>query len=113
MEELIKNMIHDLQKQVEEKVPPEGDFPEVHEQHENPDKRLRLSHLILKVTPVRLEGGENKRFLELAVMNLPYPYICEKVVGYGTKQEILDKLADEGLVQRIVDSIPEMEIDFY
>lgn len=43
MDEMIKKMIHDLLKQVLEKVPQKGSFPVVYELYENPDKRYNLT----------------------------------------------------------------------
>jgi hypothetical protein len=56
-----------------------------------------------------LDGTE--RFLELAVVNYPRPYGCERVVGYGTTQEMLDQLSEDGLLQKILTSIPQLEKD--
>lgn len=109
MEELIRKMLRDLRVQVEEKVPEEGDFPMVYERYENPDKRLNISHLLLKVSPVKLEGRERKRFLDFVIFNYPNPYCSERCVGAGTKQEILDRLVQEELFQKIMNIIPEME----
>ena len=112
MEELIRKMIRDLREQVEEKVQEKGTFPVVYERYENPDKALRLSHLILKVTAVPVEGKEDSRYLELAVVNHPTPYGCEKVLGLGMKQAILEVLADEeNLHRKIMEAIPAMARD--
>ena len=111
MEELIKKMIRDLREQVKEKVPEKGSFPVVYERYENPDKSISLSHLILKVTAVPVKGNENKRYLEFAVVNYPKPYGCEKVMGLGLKQEIIEILSHEDLYQKILAAIPSMERD--
>lgn len=109
MEELIRKMIADLRKQVAEKVPEVGEFPVVYERYENPDKSLDLSHIILKVSDVSVKGSEDKRYLEIAVVNYPSPYGSESVVGYGTTQDILDRLQEEALANDIVKKIHKME----
>ena len=113
MEELIRKMIHDLRMQVLEKVPEYGTFSVVYERYENPDKSIALSHIILKVTAVKYEGKETQRFLELATMNYPSPYGCERTVGFGTTKDILRILedSDESLFQKIMKAIPEMARD--
>ena len=54
---------------------------------------------MLKITkpPKEVEGHEKKRYLELVAYNLPSPYIAEKVIGHGTKEDILKKLKEDGL----------------
>ena len=111
MEELIKKMIASLRKQVLANVPEAGEFPMVYEREENPDKTVALSHLILKVTAVDLKGDEDKRLLELAVLNYPCPYGAEMAVCYGTTKEILVKLDEDELVERLLKLVHRLERD--
>ena len=114
MEQLIVNMIAGLRKQVLEKVPDEGEFEMVHETIENPNPNWHLSHIRLKVSniPEKIKECGGKRFLDVVVFNQPYnPYMCERAVGFGNKQDILRCLDEPELVQKILDVIPQLESD--
>ncbi|MBR3080240.1 MAG: hypothetical protein IKH01_10610 [Prevotella sp.] len=106
MEELIKKMIHDLFKQVLEKVPQKGSFPVVYERYENPDKSYNLTHIILKVTAVPVKGSEDERYLEIAAVSYPHAYGAERVVGFGTTEDIIKRLQEIELFEKIMESIP-------
>ena len=67
MEEQLKKMIEDLRKQVVEKVPEKGLFDVVHEEYKNTDKRLNLSHILLKVSNTGVKGSEDKRYYHLRI----------------------------------------------
>ena len=80
MKKLLEKMIIRLRKQMEEKVPECGAFPVVYEQEDVSEWHIGLSHLILKVSDVRLQGKEAERVLEIAGLNHPSPYGAE-IVG--------------------------------
>lgn len=126
MEELIRKMIQDLLKQVLEKVPKKGSFPVVYERYENPDKRYNLTYIILKVSavPSQVDETETERYLEIAAVWYPHAYGAEKVVGFGTTEDIIKRLQETELFDKVMDSIPllahsiqdtarEMERDTY
>ena len=97
MEDLIRMMIQNLRKQVEEKVPEMGEFPVVYEREDV--KEIGASHVILKVTNVQVKGSEDERYLELAVLNYPSPYGAETVIKLGTTQQIKEELEKPELVE--------------
>ena len=107
MDELIKKMVADLLARAEREVPEDGDFKIVYEQFQNPDKNLIATDFMLKITkpPKNIEGHEKKRYLELVAYNLPSPYIAEKVIGRGSKEEILAKLKEDGLCEQIKEKL--------
>jgi len=109
MEENIRKMIACLQEQVKEKVPEKGTFPVVYEKYENTGKKAP-THVLLKVTEVPVKGSEDKRYLILAVLDMPNPYGCERVIGYGSTHEIINILdnQDDDLLEEIMKAIPEM-----
>ena len=111
MEESVKKMIQDLLKQVLKKVPQKGTFPVVYERYENPDKRYNLTHIILKVTAVPVKGAEDKRYLEIAAVRYPQAYGAEKVVGFGTTEDIVKRLQETELFDKIISSIPDLARD--
>ena len=126
MEELTRKMIQDLLKQVLEKVPKKGSFPVVYERYENPDKRYNLTYIILKVSavPSQVDETETERYLEIAAVWYPHAYGAEKVVGFGTTEDIIKRLQETELFGKVMDSIPllahsiqdtarEMERDTY
>ena len=114
MEELLRKMIKNLCKQVEEKVPGKGTFPIVYEREDVTKTIAGLSHLILKVTSVDLPGKEDKRYLELGAVNYPSPYGAECVVGHGTTQDILDQLQNYELLDKLMEKVSKLveEIDY-
>ena len=109
MEENIRKMITSLQEQVQEQVPEKGTFPVVYEKYENTGQKAP-THVLLKVTEVKVIGSEDKRYLILAVLDMPNPYGCERVIGYGSTQEIINILdnQDDDLLEEIIKAIPEM-----
>lgn len=114
MEELIRKMIRDLREQTIESVPEVGLFKMVYVGVENPDKGYRVTHWMLKVIPSPEEIDETlkKRYLELVAYNLPSPYIAEKVIRSGNKQDIVDALQDEDtLVAEISMKMPKLARD--
>ena len=113
MEELIRKMIQDLLKQILEKVPKKGSFPVVYERYENPDKRFNLTHIILKVTevPPEIDKTETERYLEIAAVRYPQAYGAEKVVGFGTTDDIIKRLQEKELFDKIMACIPDLDQD--
>lgn len=113
MEELIRKMIQDLLMQVFEKVPKKGSFPVVYERYENPDKRYNLTHIIIKITAVspEIDKTETERFLEIAAVLYPQAYGAEKVVGFGTTDDIIKRLQEKEMFDIIMASIPDLALD--
>ena len=113
MDELIKKMVADLLARAEREVPEYGEFKIVYEEFKNPDKSLFATDFMLKITkpPKEVEGHEKKRYLELVAYNLPSPYIAEKVIGHGTKEDILNKLKEEDLCSVIKEKLVKLSKD--
>ena len=113
MEKLIRKMIQDLLKQILEKVPQKGSFPVVYERYENLDKRFNLTHIILKVTevPPEIDKTETERYLEIAAVRYPQAYGAEKVVGFGTTDDIIKRLQEKELFDKIMACIPDLAQD--
>ena len=114
MKELLEKMIIGLRKQVAEKVPKEGSFPVVYEREDVSDMKIGLSHLIFKVTSVDLKDSKDKRFLELGAVNHPSPYGAECVIGYGSTQDIMNRLQDDGLLNELLKKVPRLieDVDY-
>lgn len=94
MEEYIKNMVENLLKRAEREVPDYGDFKTVFEEFKNPDKSLCVSDFLLKIVkpPKNIDGHEKLRNLELVAYKLPSPYMAEKILASGSKNEIIKQL---------------------
>ena len=101
MEELVKKMISDLKENAKENVKSKGEFDIVWEEFENPDKSLNATHFLLKISVPKVKGAEDKRYLEAAAVRRGSPYGAESVICLGSKQEILDKLNEQGIEQII------------
>lgn len=107
-------MISNLRKKVEEEVPERGVFEKVYETIENTNPNWSLSHIRLMVRHLYSPTDEHKRmrYVEVSVFNMPdNPYMCERLIFGGNKQEILDYLANPSLAQKILDLLPQMERD--
>ena len=111
MRDLLEKMIVGLRKQVEEKVPEKGAFPLVYEREDVTERKIGLSHLILKVTGVSLKGCEDERLLEFGAVNYPNPYGAECAFGCGSTQDILARLKDEKLLDELLEKIPRFAED--
>lgn len=111
MRQLVADAIACLREKVSAQVPEEGGFKTVYEEFENPDTTINLTHLKLKVTPVKVKGCEQVRYLELAAYNFPNPYMAERVIKRGSKQDILDALISKELPADILRRIPKLESD--
>ena len=110
---LLENMILGLQKQVEAKVPEKGKFDVVYERKDVSEMRLGLSHIILKVTVPDFSGDDDKRFLDLGAVNYPSPYAAACTIKYGTTQDILDRLHEDGLVDVLVEKVKYLSNEIY
>lgn len=111
MKKLLERMIVRLRQQVEEKVPECGAFPVVYEREDVSDWHIGLSHLILKVSDVGVQGKEVERLLEIAGLNHPSPYGAEIVVGIGSTQDILALLRKEGLADELMKKVAKLVND--
>lgn len=109
IEKLLEKMIIRLCMLVEHNVPEEGEFPEVYVKETVFGMNIGLSHLTLKVTHVK--DSKNERSLEIAGVNAPYPYSAESVVGIGTKQDILARLHEDGLVYNLIGKVSQLAED--
>ena len=107
-------MIVGLRKQVEEKVPDKGAFQGVYEREEVTELVIGLSHLILKVINVGVPGHEDMRYLDFGAVKYPEAYGTVSTVGFGDTQDIIAKLQEDGLVDKLMKKVPEFveEIDY-
>ena len=103
MEEHIQKMVKDLFKRAEREVPEYGDFKVVFEEFKNPDKSLCASDFLLKIVkpPKNIEGNEKLRNLELVAYKLPSPYMAERLLASGSKEEILKQLQSDDMLRKI------------
>ncbi len=113
MDELIKKMVSDLLARAEREVPEYGEFRVVWEEFKNPDKTLGATDFLLKITkpPKTLEGSEKERYLELAAVKRGTPYGAETVIGFGNKEDILNKLKENNLCDKIKEKIVQLSKD--
>lgn len=114
LRDLLQKMVLSLQKQVEEKVPATGAFEVVYEREEVTNLHLGLSHIILKVTNVRIKGSEDERYLDIAGVNYPSPYGCVSTIGFGHTPDIIARLKEDGLVDLLEKKVKYLadEIDY-
>jgi len=110
MDELIKKMVADLLARAEREVPEYGEFRVVWEEFKNPDKSLEATDFLLKITkpPKTLEGSEKERYLEAAALKRGTAYGAESVMGFGSKQDILNKLKEPDLCEKLKEKFIEL-----
>lgn len=113
MKELLEKIVANLLTKVEENVPETGSFEVVYEREDVSEMNIGLSHIILKVT-ILGSSHEDRRYLELAAMDYPFPYGAETVVGFGNKQAILDKLQEPDIVETLQKKLRKLieDIDY-
>ena len=103
MKDNVKQMVKKIAVRAEREVPEYGDFLPVYEEFKNTDKSLKASDFMLKIvkTHSSIEGHETLRNLELVAYKLPSPYIAERVLASGTREEIIEALKDPALLSKI------------
>ena len=113
MDEQIKIMVENILKRAEREVPEYGEFKNVFEEFQNPDKTLSVTDFKLRITkpPKTIEGHETMRLLELAAYNFPSPYVAERVLCVGTKEEILKELKNPDLCKKIKEKCLKLSDD--
>ena len=106
-------MIASLRKQVENNVPESGEFNRVYERSAYPDDSLCITDFVIRVemVPVRLDTTNTKRNLVLDAYKLPCPYKSSIIISSGTKQEILNKLDEEGLAMYLAEKLKGLSHD--
>lgn len=111
VEGCVRGMISELWEKVKAEVPEEGDFKMVYVRMSNPDRSIVITDFLLRIDqpPVGIEGREKTRCLTFVGYKLPSPYICDKLIEVGTKQEILDYLGSEKCINRLLEMIPIFE----
>ena len=114
MEEQIKVIIENILKRAEREVPEYGEFKSVYEEFKNTDNKLRnVTEFKLRITkpPKNIEGNETMRYLELAAYNSPSPYVAERVICAGSKDEILKELKNPDLYEKIKEKCIKLSDD--
>ncbi len=103
MEELIQKFVKTIHARAEREVPEYGDFAPVYEQFANPDKSMTATDFMLKISkpPKTIAGHERIRNLEVVAYRLPLPYKAERIIASGDKEEILKRLQDPEIIEKI------------
>lgn len=110
LDELIKNMVEELRVKAKD-VPEFGKFDVVWSEFENKDTAINATRCILKISPVEYVGAETERFLKLAAVKSDSPYGAERVLGFGTTKEVVDKLNERGIEQIIKEKFIKLAKD--
>lgn len=109
MEEKIKKMIENLLNRDRE-IYEYGDFAPVTETFKNSDKELCASDFAIKVfqAPEGVENRETERAVQLIAYKYPTSLYARKMLVFGTKNEILEKLQQKDLYKEIKEAFVEM-----
>ena len=101
MDELIKKMISNLLKR-EREIAEYGDFKVMVEKFKNIDKNLAVDEFYLEIAqaPKGVENYQKKRSLKFVASALGKPE-AEILIESGSKEDILAKLKDENLVEKL------------
>ena len=90
-------MVKKLFARAEREVPEYGSFKLVYEEFKNTDKNLNATDFMLKISKPQGTGDEKLRFLEAVAYDLPKPYISERLIASGNKEDILKALKNDKL----------------
>ena len=109
MEEKIKKIIENLLKRDRE-IAEYGDFAPISETFKNTEKELCASDFGIKIfqAPEGIEDRETQRAAQLVAYKYPTPFFAKKMLAFGTKNEILEKLSQKDLYKEIKQTFIEM-----
>jgi len=107
MKDLVNKYFMQLRLRAEREVPEYGDFANVYERFENPDRSLCASDFVLRIVkpPKTVDGNEKIRNLELVAYRLPSPYKASTILATGTKEELLNKFKEDDICEKIEESL--------
>ena len=110
MEQQVKKMVGDILRRAVREVPEYGDFAIVYEEFKNPDKTLEATDFMLKIVkpPKNIEGHEKIRNIELVAYKLPLPYKVTRIIGTGTKDDVLKQLEAPEFIANVEDAFKAM-----
>lgn len=113
IDELIKKMVAELREIAKDtkKVPHQGEFDVVWAEFENKDKAIDATHCLLKISPTGVKGAENERYLEVAALKRGSGYGAESVIGYGSTNDVIRRLNEQGIEQVIKDKFIKLSKD--
>ena len=103
MENLIKEAINNLLLRAEREVPEYGSFSKVSEKFKNIDESLITDKYVLEIVmpPKDVENYQKKRALKILATKPNCDSSVEMILAIGSKEDILAKLKDSGLVELI------------
>lgn len=112
LNEMTKELAEKL-KNRDREVPEYGDFRIVSEEIENPDKSLPATNFVLQISKPskNIENHEKLRDLKAVAYNLPHPYKAEILLATGSKQDVLNALEDEELLENLPKIFKKLAFD--
>lgn len=112
LNEITKELAEKL-KNRDREVPEYGDFRIVSEEIENPDKSLPATNFVLQISKPskNIENHEKLRDLKAVAYNLPHPYKAEILLATGSKQDVLNALKDEELLENLPKIFKKLAFD--
>ena len=110
MKELIEEKVRQMYDKVMTLVPEGGVFEEVRVTFDVPDKRLVADRYWLRVfnPPKGVENWENMRALSFGADKDKSDTNVSVLMAHGTKQDILAKLQETGLIDWLVKEVPDL-----
>ena len=110
MKKSVEKLINTIRARAEREVPEYGDFSPVYEEFKNIDKTLEATDFMLKIVkpPKNIEGHEKLRYIELTAYKLPLPYKVTRLIGRGSKEEILKQLEQPEFFAKVEESFKSM-----
>lgn len=105
----IKKLVGDLQQRIEKDVPLYGDFETIELSMRNTDRNCSMGTFSLELAqPTKgIEDREIKRCLRLVAYNDNAG--MEIMMAYGSKQEILDKIAEDLFLQKLEKAMERLD----
>jgi hypothetical protein len=104
--ELIEKMVNDMVLRIENEVPVEGGFEDIHVGFVNPDSTLVAERYWLEVVmpPDGIDNRERLRGLMFVAKRRSSGAVVEVMLASGSKEMILEKLKSPGLITRLMGS---------
>lgn len=110
----VETLISDISKRVQSEAVDNGEFPLIHEDFENTDTSLSLTHIALVAKSIQPDrySPDREIMMDLVVYKLPIPYKSGVALVVGSKEKVLNYLKQPETIETIINSLPSLANNF-
>lgn len=110
----VEKLISDVSKRVQSEAIDNGEFPLIHEDFENTDTSLSLTHIALVAKSIQPDrySPDREIMLDLVVYKLPIPYKSGVGLVVGSKGKVLNYLKQPEIIDKIINRLPGLAANF-